>query len=58
MAEAVVGWMSMRDLVGGLEVLEDARGAQGVIYFFFDAWIQASKEITLIDDRGGCGYYC
>ena len=48
----------MRDLVEGLEVLEDARGAQDVIFFFFDAWIQASKEIKLIDDRGGCGYYC
>ena len=58
MAKAVVGWRFMRDLVEGQEVSEDARGAQGVIYFFFDAWIQASKEIKLIDDRGGCGYYC
>ena len=34
-----------------------ARSARSHL-FFFDAWIQASKEIKLIDDRGGCGYYC
>ena len=53
-----MGWMFMRDLVEGIECWEDARGAQGVIFFFFEAWIQASKEIKLIDDRGGYGYYC
>ena len=31
-----------------------ARSARSHL-FFFDAWIQASKEIKLIDDRGAVG---
>ena len=58
MAKAVVGWRFMRDLVKGQEVLGGGARSAKSNFFFFDAWIQASKEIKLIDDRGGCGYYC
>ena len=50
--------MSRRDLVKGLEVGRRREERKVIYLFLIDAWIQASKEIKLIDDRGGYGYYC